>query len=677
MHSLRWTRPHFLYHVAVQRPSGQHTLRRRATRLLVLFALWCGLIAVAAPTTPVQAQYSVTINTGATLTANGNFQGFGVQDDTNWMWLGNSASGAPVVPADYNNFIAPRLQAMKLPWVRKFIDIHWYEATQGTYTWNSNAMTGLYTDLQTLKNNGAKVLLTIWEIPTWMSNYTTGDGVSHNPVSYWPTTTTQDSEWAQAVTDLLKHLYGTDGSGYSFSNIRWVGGPNELGNQEQLSVSALDTPYSDLDSTLTAAGIRSNVTFFGPDMYFPGGDTDITAARQDGTLNPLLGLYDVHDYQNSQAPFDSDASAAINAASGSGKQVWLTEFGNGTFPGAEGTAIRWDLNAQWAIEALNRGYAAASLWTAGDQWYCGGAPCMTATPPTSDSGTLDGGKWGLWGYKDSSYAPRLSYYAYSNITAHTAANSKVYANSCGCANLGVAALNDQNGHDTVLVMNWNSSAEPVSFSYSGASPTETMYRYTINSSSQPSGNLESYDEALSMSNGSFSDMVPANSFVVYSSLNPVTCGVSNNLLQNCGFETGSLSPNWQVYSNYGPANAAYADNTANQQHTGGWSLAEWASVPYSVSAYQTVPGLSTGHTYTASAWVQSTGGQSLQQMSVYDAPGGNLLCRTTIPVTGVGAWQQVSCNATVDTTQQATVAFESNSPAYDYILVDDASFSAP
>ena len=213
----------------------------------------------------------------------------------------------------------------------------------------------------------------------------------------------------------------------------------------------------------------------------------------------------------------------MSNAAGSDKEVWLTEFNS-----TSGSST-WSTIPTMAINGVNHGLGFLALWNVADLSYCGGASCSSTAQPTTEGGTLDGGKWGLWAYKDSNYAPKTVYYLYSDITAHTAGNSLVYANSCdtqNCGSLRIAALNDQLGHDTVLVQNQDTAnAQPIQISYSGASPNGTLYRYLINPASSPTpgtgGNVQGYDETITMSNGSFSDTIPPGSFAVYSSLNPV------------------------------------------------------------------------------------------------------------------------------------------------------------
>lgn len=467
-----------------------------------------------------QAATSVTVFTDQTRTLNGPFRGFGVQEDAHMLWSPGNASNGVVVPADFDTYVRPRLEAMKLPWVRKFVDLRTFANTPGSYTWDTPEMQGLYTDLQALEDSGTEVMLTIWLIPSWMTDGSEGciTGTTHRfpcPQSS-PNYATYSDQWASVVTDLMKHLYGTDGSGHSFSNVKYLGAPNELSHT---TVAGLVQPYTMLDQKLTTAGIRANVTMFGPDQYsddanLTKGSDSIRRARNNVNLNPLLGFYDFHSYAYApvEATYISTIESAMAEASVTAKQVWITEAGNRTF-GNNGDG--WRSLATMAIDGVNHGAAGISAWNLQDQAY-------------GDGAVLEDGMWGLWAYKDENWVPKPSYYAWSNVTAHTARDSLVYGNSCdteNCPGLRVAALNDQQGHNTVLAYNTSTSAQDVDVAYSGASPTETLYRYVLDPATLPNpcvvGDAQGYDKVINLTAGTFSDTLPAGAFAVYSSLNPV------------------------------------------------------------------------------------------------------------------------------------------------------------
>ncbi len=139
---------------------------------------------------------------------------------------------------------------------------------------------------------------------------------------------------------------------------------------------------------------------------------------------------------------------------------------------------------------------------------------------------------------------------------------------------------------------------------------------------------------------------------------------TTNLLQNPGFETGDLT-GWTAYAGAGGSGAAY---TQSPGHSSSFTGVESKTSAYAASVYQCAQNLTPGP-YTASAWVQSSGGQTVADMTVYDTPGGNKLATVNTPTTST--WQQITTSFNV-TGSQACVAFESTAAANQWMLFDDA-----
>jgi len=143
-----------------------------------------------------------------------------------------------------------------------------------------------------------------------------------------------------------------------------------------------------------------------------------------------------------------------------------------------------------------------------------------------------------------------------------------------------------------------------------------------------------------------------------------TSSLDANLLQNSGFETGTLA-SWNVYTGPGGDGAAY---TQSPGHSSSFTGVESKSSAYAASVYQCAQNLTPG-SYTASAWVQSSGGQTVADMTVYDTPGGNRLASVNTPTTST--WQQITVSFNV-TGSQSCMAFESTAAANQWMLFDDA-----
>lgn len=169
-----------------------------------------------------------------------------------------------------------------------------------------------------------------------------------------------------------------------------------------------------------------------------------------------------------------------------------------------------------------------------------------------------------------------------------------------------------------------------------------------------------------------------------------------NLVANPGFESeastytlsGSsalgytVSPvNWQVNSSDGTGAGAFY--SAWMDITGGTSTSIFArSYPYHAtiaknSAYKVTPcqilSQLTSGTYNLSAWVVSSGGQTLARMYCKKTPLSSTFDYTVnIPTASV--WTQITINNIVVTGGQAEIGFDVQGGSGQYIYIDDVSF---
>ena len=136
-----------------------------------------------------------------------------------------------------------------------------------------------------------------------------------------------------------------------------------------------------------------------------------------------------------------------------------------------------------------------------------------------------------------------------------------------------------------------------------------------------------------------------------------------NYIQNGSFEAGDLS-GWTVQEG-STAGTAYVENPrVGAARAGSWQCAHWANTPYKVTLSQEVA-LPNG-THTVSAWVKSSGGQSVCQMEIDHNGGG----QSIVPVPAADAWTQVSKTVTV-TTGKLQVSFHSDAAANQWLNLDD------
>ena len=147
-----------------------------------------------------------------------------------------------------------------------------------------------------------------------------------------------------------------------------------------------------------------------------------------------------------------------------------------------------------------------------------------------------------------------------------------------------------------------------------------------------------------------------------------------NLIVNPSFEmdlAGLQAPyGWSSWSLAGDYSADYTDTTGGA-HSGSFHGTQWLeSSSYDVFTYQVVPDL-TLDTYQLTAWVKSSGGQSVAWMEV-NAYGG---VKRTVPIPASATWTRVVLSDIIVTAGQARIGFYSIAAAGQWIYFDDVSFS--
>ncbi len=448
---------------------------------------------------PPSGDLSVSIDSNQTLTLNGPFRGYGVQDDTHMLWDSYNDNAGVVLPDDFDHAVWPRLAAMRVPFVRKFIRVSEFAPEEDVYTWDTRAMAGLYTSLQAHKESGTDVMLTFWRLPAWLA-----------PSPYTFPYPDQEERFAIMVTDLMAHLRGLDRSGHDFTNVKYLGFPNEL-EGAWAGVPALTNPYELLRKHLDTRGLH-DVQLFAPDMYSVGDGLTAKAAilntRAIPQLDATLAFYDWHSYSLG-AGFEAEGNMLVQlagvraAVAGSNKQVWNTEFGNFSTRNNQ-----WHLTPLFAIDAANYGQAAVTAWNFMDMTYGEGQPSEA---------------WGLIRSQHHQYRPKVSYFAYRMITSHVAAGSRVFENSCAeleCPALRVAAFESPDGKQTVLVYNLDTTgrSRAITFKYTGRAPEDQLLRrHLLDPATAPEAreNPVDSDVVVPLVDGVFADVIPPGAFAVY------------------------------------------------------------------------------------------------------------------------------------------------------------------
>jgi hypothetical protein len=469
--------------------------------LLMLLAL------LAAPARAAPQRTGVLVEPARTLTVNGPFRGLGAQDDSNLLWSEPNRQAGARAPRDFLRKVAPRLRALRMPVVRKFVDVAWFAPRPDGYTWDSPMMRALYTNLRAHRANGSQVMLTIWSLPPWLAASAERKDSGLGPAASFPSaglSPDYEARWAEVVADLMRHLYGLDGSGLAFDNIAYLGGPNELA---EASPARLVRPYSLLRERLREAGLADAITLFGPDAFVE----ELPMAIAQPGLDPLLGLYDFHYY--AAGPVEAGITAALDrlaaAVAPTGKQLWLTEFGE-----VEAKNDDWRTLPSVAIAAMNHGAAAALMWNTQDQIY------NTGNMPS----------WGLWGVYDSGYRLKPAYYAWQMLASRLPSEATVYGHSCDreqCAGLRVAVLGDAAGGRALILLNLSDAPHQVSVELGELAPRAPLHRALYDPAVPPRHDRwlrVPIDRTVSLQGQPLTDTLPPGALAVYSTVLPPDSG---------------------------------------------------------------------------------------------------------------------------------------------------------
>jgi alpha-L-arabinofuranosidase len=163
---------------------------------------------------------------------------------------------------------------------------------------------------------------------------------------------------------------------------------------------------------------------------------------------------------------------------------------------------------------------------------------------------------------------------------------------------------------------------------------------------------------------------------------PTATTAAANRVTNAGFEADYNAATTNQYigvpAGWNVAGNAYAQSGYGiAPHGGGVYGIHWGSGNYTAESSQQLTGLANG-TYTLTAWVKSSGGQSSAVMFVNDGAGGasrTLALNTTTTDGWNGAWTQVTIPNVVVSNGKAKIGFASTAGANQWMLFDDVSFT--
>lgn len=492
--------------------------------------------------TPASASVTLSVNTGSVI--QNNFLGVnGVFNGSVYM----DAQTTQGMNATNRAIVYDRLTKMDTYLVRT--QYHpWFAARgnwNGTYDWNSTEMTQFYSWLQDMKDRNIDVALTLgYYFPADTYNWISGiTGNVTNNLAYIADWVSQSVHQLIEVRGFTNVKYGLLFTEPNTTVHNEVGGPPS-GYTNWTYYKAVVNAIND---KLTADGRRGLIKLVGPNNTTNGAYASQAASE----LNNVIDIYSGHDYNKSgYSTWNSMANTIMSNVSSTGKPVWIDEYGRGS---SRSTAEYGNYIAQAASAFINSGAQTSIIWQLYEDYYAGAACC-------SGSFFMN---WGVSRFVPSNATPYPSWYAFSLMSKLLGgAGTQVFATTSG-SGLYISATKPTGNDWSVMVVNTNGSAQSIDINFSSAiNKTLKKYVYdpaTISPSS--SANLIAGSGTFASVGSSLSDTIPANSVVIYSSLDNVVPQSSAKIDNTNG--SIAYSGSWSA----GSVNSGYYNNTIRQSST--------------------------------------------------------------------------------------------------------------
>lgn len=426
---------------------------------------------------------------------------------------------------DWYDIFVPRMRDMKLRRIRVMLLPSWYAPVQQcyeskNYLWESAEMNSLYKILQSAKELGMTVNITMWGIDKancpWLANPSS---------SQWCVEPAPDKEQAFVgiFADCIKYLIETKG----FDNIKEVtlyNEPNAIYNANYGKVDG-NRYYVELckkmDAVFKDKKIRNKVLFNLSDDACDWVWLGKTLSGLQGVIdvaNSHIYVYgDTYNAQTGEISLDMhNGDICYNVPNYSLKAFYDVfsqydiphmwgEFGT---KNASGSHVASDNRApsrgidipRISLNMFNMGSQGISYWVLFDQYY-----------NRSDSQIMN---MGLWGYADESYACRPVYYSYSMITRFVEADDVIYPISSDDDYLVATAF--RKGDDwSYLVVNHSYESKKVSFLNMTKFPSK-MNKYAYLENSVPTDNRVIESSGAVFPDGRvLTETIPGRSFILF------------------------------------------------------------------------------------------------------------------------------------------------------------------
>lgn len=422
------------------------------------------------------------------------------------------------------DFIKGRMQALGIQAVRMMVTPDWFEkqndnddpftANPDGFDMDNDEMNCLFAYLKVCEELGVRVTLTWWGAPA-------GHWLAHPNIGDWIGAPNDAEEMAENISYLLQYIRKTLG----YNCVKELIIQNEPSYSFHVEGGAVDLDlyvacYKAMYKRLNDMGMGDIVLVGADDAQNFGWFCSAVEALRD-----VCGKFNSHNYAWSyNHPFldvVSQEFVSVRTALAGDTPFFLGEFGDGSGIGAYYAAStetygRGLYIASVVVNSFKAGAAGASYWPLHDVYYYQGS--VEPGTGAGDNGGLMG--MGLIGYKkDGAWSFRPSYYAYGLLCNYIPFGSQLY-NITGDTDhvVDTIAAKTPDGRWSVIAVNRSGAEQTLNIS-TGEAVGTVLNRYLFTESALPTdGTMIAASGRVAPTDGVYSFTVPANSFVVLSSI---------------------------------------------------------------------------------------------------------------------------------------------------------------
>ena len=422
------------------------------------------------------------------------------------------------------DFIKGRMQALGIQAVRMMVTPDWFEkqndnddpftANPDGFDMDNDEMNCLFAYLKVCEELGVRVTLTWWGAPA-------GHWLAHPNIGDWIGAPNDAEEMAENISYLLQYIRKTLG----YNCVKELIIQNEPSYSFHVEGGAVDFDlyvacYKAMYKRLNDMGMGDIVLVGADDSQNFGWFCSAVEALRD-----VCGKFNSHNYAWSyNHPFldvVSQEFVSVRTALAGDTPFFLGEFGDGSGIGAYYAAStetygRGLYIASVVVNSFKAGAAGASYWPLHDVYYYQGS--VEPGTGAGDNGGLMG--MGLIGYKkDGAWSFRPSYYAYGLLCNYIPFGSQLY-NITGDTDhvVDTIAAKTPDGRWSVIAVNRSGAEQTLNIS-TGEAVGTMLNRYLFTESALPTdGTMIAASGRVAPTDGVYSFTVPANSFVVLSSI---------------------------------------------------------------------------------------------------------------------------------------------------------------